>query len=87
MALDSSDFQLIKSLRDAVREGDAATANLLRKMIEKNMETQTQNAQAFNRIATALESLAKEVKGLREDLAPQLEKPKLPPPGKSPKAH
>ena len=87
MALDSSDFKLISSLRDAVRQGDEVTANLLRKMIEKNMETQTQNAQAFNRIATALESLAKEVKGLREDLSPQLEKPKLSAPGKAPKAH
>lgn len=40
------------------------------------------NAAAFNRVAAALEALAKEVKGLREDLKPQdLDKPaRLPQP-------
>ncbi len=40
------------------------------------------NADAFNRIAEALEALTKEVKGLREDLNPSpLDKPaKLPQP-------
>jgi len=77
MPMDKQDYDLVRSLRDAVRDGDEVTARLLRRMIEANMEAQSQTAAAFNRIALALENLTEEVKGLRADLAPQLDKPKL----------
>lgn len=80
MPMDKQDFDLVKQLRDAVRDGDEVTARLLRRMIEAHLEAQAQTAAAFNRIALALEHLTEEVKGLRADLAPQLDKPKLQPP-------
>lgn len=80
MALDTNDFNLLKSLRNAVREGDEINANLLRQLIKKNDEAQAKTADAFNRVADALAALTDEVKGLRADLNPQMDKAKLPVP-------
>lgn len=80
MSLDSADFNLLKSLRAAVRDGDEINANLLRQLIRKNDEAQAKTADAFNRVADALQALTDEVKGLRADLSPQMDKAKLPAP-------
>lgn len=82
MSLDTTDFNLLKSLRNAVREGDEVNANLLRQLIRKNEEGQAKTADAFNRVADALAALTAEVKGLRADLNPQMDKAKLPAPKK-----
>lgn len=55
--------------RDVKRTNDAQTAN------------QKAILSAFNRMADAIDGLAREVRGLREELSPQsLDKPKLPAP-------
>lgn len=71
MALDNSDFELIKSLRKAVREGDDISHRLLRELnarAEEQLVQQGEMIKAFNRVADALE-------GLREDLTPKMDKP------------
>jgi len=71
MALDASDFDLVKSLRKAVRDGDEVTHRLLRTLnqhMEESNARQRELVQAFNRMADAIE-------GLRADLAPKLDKP------------
>lgn len=71
MALDSDDFELIKSLRKAVRDGDEISHRLLRDLnarAEAQLEQQREMVKAFNRVADALE-------GLREDLTPKMDKP------------
>jgi len=70
MALDSSDFELIKSLRKAVRDGDEISHGLLRNLnarMEEQLAQQREMTKAFNRVADAIE-------GLRADLAPKLDK-------------
>lgn len=71
MALDNSDFELIKSLRKAVRDGDDISHRLLRELnarAEEQLVQQREMIKAFNRVADALE-------GLREDLTPKMDKP------------
>lgn len=90
MALDSQDFELLKTLRAATREAGDKTAQRLDVVIDaqKRLLTASEKAlgnddklvAAFNRMATAIEGLAKEVRGLREDLSPPVDKPKLPAP-------
>lgn len=90
MALDSQDFELLKTLRAATREAGEKTAQRLdavvdaqRKLLaasEKALGNDDKLVAAFNRMAMAMESLAKEVRGLREDLSPPVDKPKLPAP-------
>lgn len=70
MALDQSDFELIKSLRKAVRDGDEISHRLLRDLntrMEEQLAQQREMVRAFNRVADAIE-------GLREDLSPKLDK-------------
>lgn len=90
MALDSQDFNLMKSLRTAVRETGEATVKKMdevvvqqRALLEASRKSLTNDEKlidAFNRMATAIDGLASEVRQLREDLTPPLEKPKLPAP-------
>lgn len=86
MAFDSQDFELMKSLRKAVREtGEANAAKLeqLRLQNEKQLVNDERLIEAFNRVARAVEGLAHEVRELREDLTPSIDKPKrLPPPAR-----
>lgn len=87
MALDAQDFELMKSLRAATRETGADTANRLDRVIEgqrkllavteKSLTNDDRLLDAFNRMAQAMENLASEVRQLRQDLTPPLEKPKL----------
>jgi len=70
MALDSSDFKLIQSLREAIRDGDEISHRLLRELnvrAEQQIAQQREMIAAFNRVADAIE-------GLREDLTPKLDK-------------
>ncbi|HEX2752611.1 MAG TPA: hypothetical protein VHP34_05810 [Alphaproteobacteria bacterium] len=70
MALDNSDYKLIQSLRQAVRDGDEITHSLLRQLnarAEEQLAQQREMITAFNRVADAIE-------GLRDDLAPKLDK-------------
>jgi len=80
MGLDSSDYALVRSIRDALAEGNDSTAKYLRQMAQQQLKAQQEQTAAFNRVALALENLTVEVRGLRDDLAPQMEKKKLPPP-------
>lgn len=58
-----------------------ALKHQIRKASKKSEERDEKLAQAFTRVADALERLTQEVKGLREDLNPQLDKPaKMPAP-------
>lgn len=75
MALDSSDFELLKSVRRVIREGDTAVIERLERLEEQQRESlalQRDMLEAFNRLARAVE-------GLREDLTPTMDKPKLRP--------
>lgn len=65
---------------DEVRNGTKKTAAELEKLNRKTdqaLENDKQMIEAFNRMARAVESLATEVKGLRNDLAPKIEKKKF----------
>ncbi len=84
MPLDSQDFELLKSIRKALRDGDEITANMMRQMMEANNKSSAQTAAAFNRVAAAMETLTEEIRGLRRDIAPDLEKKKLSPPAPPP---
>lgn len=78
MPMDQSDFELVKKIRAAIREGDEATHRLLRQLNERSedaLEVQREMLKAFNRVADNLEYLASAVEGLREDLTPKLDKP------------
>jgi len=78
MALDQQDYQMMKSIRDAVRAGDEVMANLLRQMNERDAKTQSAMVDAFNKVAKQLETLTTEIRELRSDLAPKLDKKKVP---------
>ena len=80
MPLDSSDFQLVQSIQKAIRDGDEITAKLLRQLLENNNKSSSETAAAFNRVATAMENLTEEIRALRRDIAPNVEKKKLSPP-------
>lgn len=90
MAFDATDFKLMKSVRDNVREAGETTARKLDEVVasqreilkasQKSLSNDERLLDAFNRMARAVESLAEEVRGLREDLSPPVEKPKLPAP-------
>lgn len=72
---------------DDVRYGTKDSADELKKLNQKQdkaLENDRAILEAFNRLTRQLEVLTDEVRGLREDLNPKLEKPgKLPSPGKS----
>ncbi|MDE1151983.1 MAG: hypothetical protein PW788_05530 [Micavibrio sp.] len=85
MSLDGQDYEMMKSIRKAIREGDEITANLLRQMNERQLKAQQDQTAAFNRVAAALENLTTEVRALRQDMSPQLDKQKLPAPAPQPK--
>lgn len=78
MSLDNWDKRDIEGMvEDAARE----TRQLLRESMKEGAADRQQTAEAFNRVASALEKLAAEVRLLRADLNPSLDKTrKLPPP-------
>jgi hypothetical protein len=84
MPFDSQDFELMKSVRKTIREAGEMTAtqlDALRKQGERGLANDERMIEAFNRMASAMENLTREVRQLREDLTPAIDKPKrLPPP-------
>lgn len=71
---------------DEVRHGITKTAEELEKLNKKQdqgLANDKAMIDAFNKVAKQLEALVSEIKGLREDLNPTLEKVKLPPPAKT----
>ena len=85
VALDSSDYQLMKNIRQAIRDGDEATHNLLRRIVaqeEMAVQTQKEMLKAFNRLADKMEALTDAVEGLRADMLSPLDKSKTRPVGK-----
>jgi chromosome segregation ATPase len=79
MPMDKTDYDLVRAVRDAVRDGNERTQNLLRRLneqMEARADRERELIQAFSRAAVALEKMAGEIQGLREDLTPALEKPK-----------
>lgn len=77
MPMDKQDYDLVRTLRDAVRSGDETTHNLLRQLNQRQEKSDAAIVSAFNNIAKAVQTLSEEISGLRRDLAPQLDKPKL----------
>jgi hypothetical protein len=92
MALDGSDFELLKSIRKTMRETGETTGQKIERVLEaerdllsvakKSLGNDERLIEAFNRMAGALEELTGEVRALRADLTPPIDKPKkLPLPG------
>jgi hypothetical protein len=77
MPMDKTDYELVKAVRDAIRSGDEINANLLRQLNQRQEKSDAAMVSAFNNIAKAIQTLSDEIIGLRQDLAPQLDKPKL----------
>lgn len=77
MPMDKTDYELVKAVRDAIRSGDEINANLLRQLNQRQEKSDAAMVSAFNNIAKAIQTLSEEISGLRRDLAPQLDKPKL----------
>ena len=77
MPMDKTDYEMVKAVRDAIRSGDEMNANLLRQLNQRQEKSDAQMVTAFNNIAKAIQTLSEEISGLRRDLAPQLDKPKL----------
>lgn len=76
--LDTTD-ELLQKLR---RDLHKATKEIV-KAQEKGLKNDAQMLDAFNRVAKAMEALTEEVKGLRADLNPTLDKPgRLPGPAR-----
>lgn len=66
-------------IEEKIGEAAARTEELLQHMqrdLAKSAGRQEQMLEVFNRVATALQSLTEEVKGLRRDLNPELDKTK-----------
>jgi len=79
MPMDSTDLKVVREILAAVRNGDEVTQNLLRRLndqLEQGAKHDRETAQAFNRVAAALEKMTDEIRGLREDLTPRIDKPK-----------
>ncbi|MBI1214781.1 MAG: hypothetical protein GC185_03055 [Alphaproteobacteria bacterium] len=79
MALDSQDFELLKTIRKAIREGDALTHDFMKRAAQReaqSLQVQQQMLEAFNRLAVQMETLTAEVREMRRELTPPLEKPK-----------
>lgn len=61
-----------------------AQEKAVRQLQQAGDRSQAETVEAFNRVARSLEALVEEVKGLRADLNPTLDKPsKLPAPAKT----
>lgn len=79
MALDGDDFELLKSVRRAIREGDAAVVSALEQIAARDktaIELQQKMLEAFNRLADRMENLTQEVREMRRELTPPIDKPK-----------
>ncbi|MDI1228680.1 MAG: hypothetical protein PSY14_13450 [bacterium] len=77
MPMDKQDYEMVRAVRDAVRSGDEVNAKLLRQLVQQQEKSDAAMVAAFNSIAKAVQTLSAEISGLRADLAPQLDKPKL----------
>ena len=75
----------MKNIRQAIRDGDEVTHNLLRRIVaqeEISVQTQQEMLKAFNRLADKMEALTDAVEGLRADMSSPLDKSKALPVGK-----
>jgi len=81
MGMDSSDYRLVQDIKSA-SEDTLREIRELRRLQERTLSNDARLAEAFERVAAALEGLTQEVRGLREDLTPKMDKPAggLPPP-------
>lgn len=78
MPMDSTDLKVVREILAAVRSGDEVTHKLLRLLKEQSdqgIKNDADMARAFNRVADALEGMTREIRGLREDLKPSMQKP------------
>ncbi|MBI1214782.1 MAG: hypothetical protein GC185_03060 [Alphaproteobacteria bacterium] len=73
--MDMSDYRLVQSIRE-VNEDMLKELKALRAQQDRSLQNDLRMAEAFNRVAQALEGLTREVRGLRDDLTPPLDKPK-----------
>ena len=62
--------------RDIVAASEKAGKDTVAALKKDNADTRKQVVDGFNRVAAALEALTSEIKGLRTDLNPALDKPK-----------
>lgn len=79
MPMDNTDLKLVREILAAIRSGDETTHKLLRRLgeqMERGADADRDLVRAFNRTAEALEKMTGEIRALREDLTPSLEKPK-----------
>ncbi|HRI77246.1 MAG: hypothetical protein H3C49_06630 [Alphaproteobacteria bacterium] len=76
MPMDSTDLKVVRGILEAVRSGDEVTHQLLRLLKEQSVKNDAGTAKAFNRVADALEAMTAEIRGLREDLKPSMQKPR-----------
>ncbi len=70
---------------DDVRATGKRTADAVEKIadvMKKSQTTDRELIEAFNKVAKQLEILTAEVRGLRQDLSPDLDKPALPGPAR-----
>jgi hypothetical protein len=85
MPMDKQDYDLVKELRELLRENGNASSrklDLLLRTSEASLKNDERLIEAFNRVAVALEHVAGEVRELHEELSPSIDKPKrLPAPG------
>jgi len=85
MTLTYYDREIIEEKVEDARKMTSREIAELRAEMRAGHKTQQQLLEAFNRMTVVLEGLAEQVKGLRADLNPQLDKPvKLPAPKAAP---
>lgn len=68
MPMDKSDYELVRNILRAVNAGNETLA--------RQEKTDQELLKAFNRMATAMEEMTAELRALREDLTPKMDKPK-----------
>ena len=72
----SLDYRDKRDITESVEEAQRETTQLLRESMKQSKADSKQTADAFNRVAAALEKLTGEVRLLRADMNPVLDKTK-----------
>lgn len=76
MSLTYYDLERIEGKVDEARRKTSEELQQLKKSAKSSAEMQEKLFEAFNRMTQVLENLSEEVRGLRSDLNPTLDKPK-----------